>query len=870
MTTYGALLALLAIVLAWRALSRIRTLERRIDALEAQRLFVSAPSTEPVEPDGTQRPPDEPFRASAAMPAAPEPQQQTQAPAAGPGAGHALFAWMRTNWIYPVAAAALVMAAIYLVQYSIERGLLSPATRIALAVILGATLIAAGEVIRRRWSDEDGSTRFLPSTLSGAGIGALFIAPLAAFHLYGLIGQEATLGALAAVSLLALTLGWVHGPLLAAIGVLAGAAAPFLLGDSSAPKDLLYVYFLAVAVVGLTVDGLRRWGWVALLAILVPGGAIVLIRLAGAGPLGFTGAMTLLPLLAMALPSGALIPRATGPMISATLRRTGRAIPGFDTRAAGVAMLLCTLALALLGEVGLSLPALLALAAVHPLWTRRAPALADLALLPVLAAVGALGWDYLERGAEVTRVLFVAPWLPLALMVLAALAGLAMIWRGEAEAERGPRLFWTFLGVLTPGVLFVALELFWQVQARDATGHWPFAAMWLAAGYTGVALWSARRDAGQGLRLGAATAAALSMIALALMLMFGPTALTVSLGVLMIASAAMDRRFDIPLIAVFQALASVVLGYRFVVDPGMIWAIGAQENGASTIEMLVTQVTVLGAPLVTLWLSAGLGGGIRAWARLLVETGAAGAVPLALVQIQARFLDGLGPHAFFGVEASALIVLAWVQARRASGSARLIAALRRIVTWAFGIAAAVALAIGSTLASPVIGGWLIAPKVVGYPVLNDLVPAYGVPGMLVILLARGPLGGALRALGGLLLAEWIGLAIRHLWQGGASMPLSHGATQGELYTYTVALLVAGAIALGLALRLGRHALRVIGLGLIAVAAGKAFLIDTSELSGLLRVAAFLALGLSLAGLAWLNAWVTARLGAAKGEAGNAD
>ena len=92
------------------------------------------------------------------------------------------------------------------------------------------------------------------------------------------------------------------------------------------------------------------------------------------------------------------------------------------------------------------------------------------------------------------------------------------------------------------------------------------------------------------------------------------------------------------------------------------------------------------------------------------------------------------------------------------------------------------------------------------------------------------------------------------------MALQTGFAQGELYAYTVALLLAGAAALALALRFGAHRYRVAGLALIGLAAAKAFLIDAGGLTGLMRVGAFLGLGLSLAGLAWLNAWVSARVG----------
>jgi uncharacterized membrane protein len=90
------------------------------------------------------------------------------------------------------------------------------------------------------------------------------------------------------------------------------------------------------------------------------------------------------------------------------------------------------------------------------------------------------------------------------------------------------------------------------------------------------------------------------------------------------------------------------------------------------------------------------------------------------------------------------------------------------------------------------------------------------------------------------------------------MDLSRGVEPGELYAYTAALLLAGAVLVGRAILAGRADLRRLGLALVGVAAAKAFLIDASGLDGLMRVGAFLGLGLSLAGLAWVNGWAVAR------------
>ena len=78
--------------------------------------------------------------------------------------------------------------------------------------------------------------------------------------------------------------------------------------------------------------------------------------------------------------------------------------------------------------------------------------------------------------------------------------------------------------------------------------------------------------------------------------------------------------------------------------------------------------------------------------------------------------------------------------------------------------------------------------------------------------------------------------------------------QPELYSYTLALMLLGAGLLYQAIARRSALLRRIAMAVIAVVVAKVFLIDAAGLTGLTRVVSFLGLGLSLAGLAWLNRW----------------
>lgn len=763
--------------------------------------------------------------------------------------------WLRDNWIYPAAGAALVLSGIFLVQYAVETGRLTPQARILLALLLGAALTVVGEWVRRR----PAAGVALPATLTGAGLVIAMAAILAALHLYQMIGPATALVALALLSLAAIVLGWLHGPMLAALGVVAGTIVPFSLGGGGTPPPALMGYFALLALAGLGIDALRRWRWVTWLAIIGPMGGMILWRLAGADATALVLAMLVVTGAAMTLPFGILAPMAQGP------GAMGRARPIAGVRPSFVASCLTAGALALFvpdwaGPIGLVVLALLV-----AIWTRHAPALADQMILPLLALplwVALQAWQ-----GDALYMAFAAPRLPESSMplhatyvlALALVAGLALLWRGEV-AEINHHAPFTLAGLALPGATLVALETTWTPSASLGAYVWALHAMALAGLAVAYALRAAQRDGGTGPRLGAAAATAFALVALGLMLLIGQAALTVALAVLMIAAAAMDRRFDIPALGAFLVLSSLALGWRLVIDPGLSWHIETADLALALVSLLAT----LGGPLGALWLQRALPPvPLRQTTQVMVETGLLGSAAIAAAILIARLLpDQIGPHASLGLHASVMIALAAVQFARAR-----LPMLRRVrlaFGWLLAIVAGVALFAAAIYpSSPVFGDWLFYGKVAGWPVFNDLVLAYLFPATLLLWLGRSKW---LLLAGWSLGTVWVATMLRHLWQG-PDLRLERGIAQGELYAYTFALLVAGAIALAWALRSGRSDLRKLGLVLAGLAAAKAFLVDAAELEGLLRVGAFLGLGLTLAGLAWLNGWAVAR---ARNQGGSGD
>ena len=311
-----------------------------------------------------------------------------------PDRAAAFSAWMQRNWIYVVSAASLALAGVFLVQYSVQNGLLPPAARVIAAYVFGAALVGAGEWLRRRAGDGDGSdTAYLPSVFAGAGVVTLFAASIAAQQLYGLIGANLAFALHMITAALAVALGWFYGPLLVAVGLIGASAAPFLVSTGAGPTPLLYAYYALITATGLAVDAVRRWAWVSVLALVLGFAGAALMMTGGAGQGAWIAFLLVMPALATILPPLRLIPDHPGPSTLQAMVANGKGgWPVFPARLAAGTVVAATLALvslpgdtALIGLLALAALTLLAVALL--VWAERAEGLADLALLPAAAFV---------------------------------------------------------------------------------------------------------------------------------------------------------------------------------------------------------------------------------------------------------------------------------------------------------------------------------------------------------------------------------------------------------------------------------------------------------------------------------------------------
>lgn len=786
----------------------------------------------------------------------------------------ALIAWVTENWFYVVSAISLALAGIFLVQYSIEEGLLPPTVRVALGLGFGAALVAAGEYIRRRFGDsEDASTAYLPSTFSSAGIVTLFGVILAARVLYDIIGPEVALVGMALVGAGALVLGWFYGPLLAAVGIIGAVLAPFFVGGASDDPTWLFGYFGIITTVGLAIDTVRRWAWVSVISLICGFGAAFVVMASSSfiEPM-FMIYCAVLALLAIAIPVRRVVPDHSGTLLSMSYfaRKSGAPWPWFPTRLAGGAVFAATV-LILLPSVEASradvfwtsISVLAGLTLAVLIWARNAPALTDLAALPAIgfvlvAASGIQIWRPLARLAQEPEADFPAI-IPI-LIAVALLVSTAGAWRSLRGGQA--QVFVAIGAVLFAPTVAIAIEVFWQPSGVIGRYAWALHAMAIAALMVVLAERFARADGPEDrLRMSLAVLSALASVAFGMVILFSTSALTLALGVTVVAAALLDRQFNLPLMGTYILAGIVTIGFRLVVDPGWNWAVDA-----SGLDLALSHggaVLAFGAAWFVIK-SAG-----RPRSEVLLESAFVSASGILISVLLYRAIEGWGgssaieSHWSFGLGGTVWLVLGLTQLRRLSLGGAL-GKLRVGLAALFLVLAGGQIFAAATEFNPALGNWTGA-LILGPPVINTLLIAYLLPALVLFLGTRwitdlnAQLRFGFQVTSAALAALWLALTIRHFWRGPELMELPD-IGQPELYSYTVALLVIGALIFYAALARRSPVLRKLGLAVIGLAVAKVFLVDISGLGGLIRVFALLLLGLALAGLAWLNRWATSKAG----------
>lgn len=173
-----------------------------------------------------------------------------------------------SQWLLRIGILIFVVGIGFFVKYSVDHGLITPVGRVAMAAIVGLTMLTAGtKLLGRRYN-------VLGEGLLGGGLATLYFAVFAAFNFYHLIPQVGSLSpqVLAfALMVLVTALGCgiairFNSMLVAVLAILGGFGTPVMLSTGAVNFPGLYGYMLVLGVGVLAMCYWKDWPLVNYLA----------------------------------------------------------------------------------------------------------------------------------------------------------------------------------------------------------------------------------------------------------------------------------------------------------------------------------------------------------------------------------------------------------------------------------------------------------------------------------------------------------------------------------------------------------------------------------------------------------------------------
>jgi uncharacterized membrane protein len=287
---------------------QIRRLAERVEALEAGEARSApeavGPPGEPPEPSAGAPPPEPPPRRVRIAPSAHFRVGPPRPPRALPG-------WLRTfftegNPLNKLGALSLIVGAAIVFKYAVDSGWIGPTGRVALGFLVGAALIAGGELYARR-----GWHRFASGLVAG-GDGLLFVAVYFGQQQYGVIPAGLAFGlyVLVTAAVAAQSLRY-DAQALAVWGLLGGYLAPALASTGDGNFVFLSSYLLVLNAGVFAIAYTRSWQplkWMAFVLTALYTGSWVYEYADNPGDTRWLELRWLLPYLAAFFVSFAAIP----------------------------------------------------------------------------------------------------------------------------------------------------------------------------------------------------------------------------------------------------------------------------------------------------------------------------------------------------------------------------------------------------------------------------------------------------------------------------------------------------------------------------------------------------------------------------------
>ncbi|MEO8669340.1 MAG: DUF2339 domain-containing protein [Bauldia sp.] len=762
-----------------------------------------------------------------------------------------------TRWTVWVGGLALALGGVFLVQYSIEQGLLGPGVRVFLGALLAAILIAAGEWTRRKELTTGLAglpSAHVPSILTAAGTVVAFATVFVAYAFYGFLGSGAAFILLALVALATLAAALIHGPALAGLGMVSGYVTPLLVSSDVPDYWALTLYLIVLTAASLALASARRWLWLAVAAIVLDVAWSLLIA---AEPEAFLWAP-----MANAIAGFVLV----AAFVVAGLLFGPDAAPGkVDGVSSGALMAYVALAGVVVvsrGHDGGMLFAftLLVAATIAIAWRTEAATAAapGAAIVSVLVIAGwAFAFDLpsgLRSGGPGVgptldpRLSWNGAALGFGALLAALFAGSGFAAQGRSERPQ-PALLWAASAAATPPAILAAI--YYRLADMERSLPLALVALVIAGLFAAATDRLARGPARPGTAAATAIFATGSVVSLALALTFALERAWLSVGFALMAAGIAyvfeKRRLAVlPWLAAGAAVLAILRAlWEAPFVTGVVWS-GVIFNWL---------VVAYGIPAVALWLCGWLLRRRSSQVPSAIADGAAILFTAAFVFLEIHhFMQG-GTLSDMRVGFAELCVLV-VAGLALTIALELVWQRTRSVAHDIGGLAVGGLtlaAIGrlAVLENP----WLWSVDV-GGPIFNLILIGYGIPALLLAILglttreARPPWYRWIVSVTTVAVALlYLTLETRRLFHGPemATGPVF----DAEQYSYSAVWLAFGVIVLLAGVLLRSQPVRLASAAVIVLTIAKVFLVDLAGLTGVFRALSFIVLGLVLVAIGWL-------------------
>jgi uncharacterized membrane protein len=839
--------------------SRLAALKAKVEGLEAELAELRRSAVSTAEP--APAPEAATFAEAAGVP----PPAQAVSPPVPSVQAIRFEERLTSRWLLWLGAAALALSGLFLINYAVERGLLTPSARIAFALVLGVALTIGGEWVRRYSLPSYlrvSRVNMVAGALTSAGLFISFAAVYAAQSLYDLLPPFMAFIGLGAIALVAFALATVHAPIVAVLGLLAGFLTPALVPSHEPSAWGLFSYLTLVVAASLAVVRYRTWPWLAFGSIA--GAALwTILWLIKGVPQADVVALLLFQSIVAAAAIALAVEKveAEAPVIwDGISRMTAADWTAWSAIAIASILIAATIDAAGASDLNLAYLAVIGGAAIYAgrRWQRFDGIIlfAALAIL-IVFTLKPLGTEIEAARQEVAGIsgppfeglIGRAVWPHLLRTLLFAFL-LAMAGYAALANSKRPQV-WAAISTIAAALLLALTYV--RLREVSADRLWAI----ISTGGAMLALAAAkslndrREEHGSRLALGTYSAAVVAGVSFAFAFVFRNAWLTVALALQLPALAWLEDRLNLRELRIFAlAIASAVL-VRLALNPYVLDYSGTAVLGAQWI------VYGYGIPaasfLAASWLFRQKDNDL---AVAVLESGAL-VFALLLVFFELRIaVEGTIKSANLTFIEMSLHTMVWLAAGWWRGRAY-VRSRRAVDVWFAGILLALGtggvflgqlIALNPVFTSEAVGDW---------PILNKLLLGYLAPAALIMLILRDAetIWPAVKlriplAIGALVLAfTWVTLETKHAFQG--SRLVGWHRSDGEYYAYSVTWLCFAFALLAAGLWRGAAALRYGALAVLLVTVLKVFISDMAGLEGLYRVASFLGLGLSLVAIGWI-------------------